>query len=427
MKKCFFFLKYIFINKYFWRNDSWDPKDNNIIDVAAFLKKKLGDNGGKMPPFWEVFGLKKLLIMAVIGWLASGVFLVNDGKGEQAVILRFGKVVRLANAGLNYSLPYPFETYIKERVHKARTFSVGISNAESLRLLKSNGSNFALKSSNGRKGTYFLNTVRKSSVAVNSNSIDQAFMLTRDFNVLNCSMSVLWSINNLENYLFKVRDPEGTLQLLAEAVLRAVIAQNIMDIALTKGKVTIQYEVQERLQKIVDEYNLGILIRRVELQNVEEPLPVRSAFREVENARQDRQKIINLANAAAIKNITLAQGEAKKIVIAAQAYKQQVIEETTGEYQRYKSILQGLKLSPKINRKRLWLEMMEQVFASANNKVLLPGKDIANILPLLPLNNITKNSSKPKQQIMKKYNISNMESDTVKKILAQVRKKPDSN
>ena len=373
-----------------------DKKRSNRIDFMAFVgNKKFGYKGRGRGGINGSSYFKYYLVCALLLWLASGIFLVDDKGGEEAVVLRFGKVVRLVGSGLNYRFPYPIETHIKEKVHKARTFSVGMSNAESLRLLQNRSKiNFNMRPQKSPMVKFFKSSrfkATKSSNSINSENFKaQAFMLTNDFNVINCSMSVMWSIKNLNDYLFKVRDPDGTLKLLAEAVLRAVIAQSAMDIALTKGKGSIQSEVKEHLQKVVNEYNLGILIRRIELQNVEEPLPVRSAFREVENARQDREKSINQANAIAIEKTTLAKGEAKKTVIAAQGYKEKVIEETKGEFQRYKNMINGLKLSTKLQRKRLWLETIEGIYGKSNDKTLLPYSKTANgssssILPLLHL------------------------------------------
>ena len=381
-----------------------DDKKSNMVDLMAFVRNRdfsyRGGRGGGN----GMSNLKYYLFIALIIWLASGIFLVDDKGGEEAVVLRFGKVVRLVGAGLNYRLPYPIETHIKEKVYKARTFSVGMSNAESLRLLQNKSmARFKLGPQKSPMVRLFktggFRATKKGSNGASENFKAQAFMLTNDFNVINCSMSVMWSIKNLNDYLFKVRDPGGTLKLLAEAVLRAVIAQSAMDIALTKGKESIQNEVKENLQKVVNEYNLGILIRRIELQNVEEPLPVRSAFRGVENARQDREKTINQANAIAIEKTTVAKGEAKKITIAAQGYKEKVVEETKGEFQRYKNMIKGLRLSPKLQRKRLWLEAIESIYAGSSDKTLLPnsisGKGGNGVLPLLHLDPaLNKNSSK---------------------------------
>ena len=359
-----------------WGNGNNRPDNvEKSFDQAQKILKGMFGNGNGGPNGQGNSTLIKGLFLILLGmWLFTGVYRVDDQNGEQAVILRFGKFVRVESAGLRFHLPYPIESHMIKRVSKARTFNIGRSNTESIQRIQ-----------NSSKLKVFQVKLGSGGRPVDS---DQTFMLSSDFNIVNVSASVLWSINNLRDYLFNAKNPDDTLELVAEAVLREVIAKNTMEKAFTKGKIAIQQEVMSSLQDIVDQYKLGIIIRRVELQEVAEPLPVRNAFLDVERARQDKAKKKNDAEAYHDSVLPVARGQSEQIINQAKAYRRETIERSMGRSKRFLQLLKEYKSAPlavqKITKNRLQMEAVEEILENAQ-KIVVDNKSAHGVLPYLPL------------------------------------------
>jgi len=281
--------------------------------------------------------------------------------GEQAVILRFGAVVdTVKESGLHYHLPSPIEEHLIQEVSKKRSFSVGIN---------------AISSRRSRD--------------------EQVFMLTGDENILDVNVTVHWFIKDLGQFLFRVLSPELTVRVAAESAVREVIAQTPMEAALTKGKQRITVLIHELLQRISDEYQIGIQIDKVNLEKVEAPPSVIEAFRDVQSAQADKERKVNEARGYRDSIVPVARGEAEKIVQEAEAYRRAVEVKSLGDTQRFLSILQQYRSAPNVTKKRMYLESMEEIFSGSRKILIFNGINKSQgVVPYLPLPGLYPNHSK---------------------------------
>jgi len=291
-----------------------------------------------------------LLFILILLWLSTGLYRVNEK--EQAVILRFGAVTEtVKDSGLNCHLPYPIEEHLIQEVSKKRSFSVGINTISSRRPRD-----------------------------------EQVFMLTGDENILDVNVTVHWFIKDLGQFLFRVLSPETTIRVAAESAVREVIAQTPMEDAFTKGKQRITILIQDLLQKLSDEYQIGIQVDKVNLEKVEAPPSVIEAFRDVQSAEADKERKVNEALGYRDSIVPVARGEAEKIIQEAEAYRQAVEVKSLGESQRFISILHQYKSAPDVTRKRMYLETMEEIFGNSRKILMSNGVNGGQgVLPYLPL------------------------------------------
>jgi len=291
-----------------------------------------------------------LLFVLVLLWLSTGLYRVNEK--QQAVILRFGAVTEtVKDSGLNCHLPYPIEEHLIQEVSKKRSFNVGINTISSRR-----------------------------------SRDEQVFMLTSDENILDVNVTVHWFIKDLGQFLFRVLSPETTIRVAAESAVREVIAQTPMEDAFTKGKQRITILIQDLLQKLSDEYQIGIQVDKVNLEKVEAPPSVIDAFRDVQSAEADKERKVNEALGYRDSIVPVARGEAEKIIQEAEAYRQAVEVKSLGDSQRFISILHQYRSAPSVTRKRMYLETMEEIFG--NSRKILISSSIGSgqgVLPYLPL------------------------------------------
>jgi membrane protease subunit HflK len=211
-------------------------------------------------------------------------------------------------------------------------------------------------------------------------------MLTGDENIVDAEVIVQYKIKDAGDYLFNVKDPEGTLRDAAEASIRLVIGQNTIERVLTVGKHEIQEQIATMLQDVMDRYDSGILITAVKLQDVSAPKPVIAAFKDVASAREDKNRLINQAKGYQEDVIPKARGEAERIIREAEAYKEKRIREAEGEAARFRKILQEYRKAKLVTKKRLYLETMEGILPHIRKVVI--DKRSGNILNLLPIDKI---------------------------------------
>jgi membrane protease subunit HflK len=300
-------------------------------------------------------GFALLAIAAVALWCASGFFRVEPD--ELGVVLRFGKVVREVQPGLNYHLPYPIETALTPKALRVNKIDIGMRESET-----------------GRGGGNARDVPRES------------LMLTGDENIVDVNFSVLWRVKptGVGDYLFNIQNPEGTVKAVAESAMREVIGRSEIQPILTGARQTIEVAVQDLMQKTLDHYKAGILIQQVQLQKVDPPQQVIDAFRDVQAARIDQDRSVNEAQTYANRVIPQARGNVAKIIQAAEAYKQQTVAEATGETARFLKIYDQYKKAPDVTRERMYLETMERVLGHAD-KIIVDAKNGAGVLPYLPL------------------------------------------
>lgn len=306
-----------------------------------------GFKGGSSKGSWGGAGL--LAAAALLLWLGTGLYRVQEG--EMGVVLRFGEMVRTSLPGLQYHLPAPFESVIVQKVAALNTIDGGMS------------------------------------VEKNSDSTDATLILTGDENMVHTNYTVLWKIKDVSEYLFTTRNPDETIRVAAESVVREVIGQTTARLALTEGRGQIEIHAQEILQKLLDQYKMGIQVVSIQLQNVAPPREVVDAFNDLQASLVNADQSRNDAEAYRNEIIPRAEGEATRIVNDAMAYSQRKIAEANGEASRFLQVLQTFTQYPEITMKRYYLEAMRDVLSKAT-KIVLDEKVGKGMLPYLPLNEL---------------------------------------
>lgn len=300
-----------------------------------------------------------LVGLAVVGlWFASGFYRVQPD--EQGVQLLFGKFVSETTPGLNYWFPSPIGTVYTPNVTRVNTTQIGY---------------------RGGEGTSTKRDVPSESL-----------MLTGDQNVIDIDFDIQWQIKSAANYLFNIRDPEGTIKIAAESSLREIVGQSDLEAALVSGRQDIENQTQNLLQSILDSYGAGILVTQTKLLDSDPPQEVIDAFNDVQRAKQDQERAVNEANTYKNDIVPRAKGEAEKRTAAANAYKEQVTKEAEGEAARFLSVYETYKTNKDVTTQRLFLERMEDVL-SRSNKIIIDNEAGGNgVVPYLPLNELQKKS-----------------------------------
>jgi membrane protease subunit HflK len=313
-------------------------------------------------------GFVLLALAAIVLWGLSGFFKVEPD--ELGVVLRFGKVVREVQPGLNYHLPFPIETALTPKALRVNKIDIGMR-----------------EMGNGRGGTATRSVP------------EESLMLTGDENIVDVDFSVFWKVNpdRVGDYLFNIQNPAGTVKAVAESAMREVIGRSDIEPILTGARQTIEAAVQKLMQTTLDHYGAGVLIQQVQLQKVDPPTQVIDAFRDVQAARIDLDRSVNEAQTYANRVIPQARGNVAKIIQAAEAYKQQTVAEATGETSRFLKIYEQYKKAPEVTRERMYLETMERVLGGTN-KIIIDSKDgTQGVVPYLPLGGLAPSAQKPSQ------------------------------
>ena len=305
-----------------------------------------------------------LIPIAAIAWLATGVYTV--GPEEQAALRTFGRFVAIADQGLHWHWPGPVGTRNVVPVTNNRRLELGF------------------------RGTGDGSSTTPVQL--------ESEMITGDENLVDVQVVVQYRISNLRSFLFEVDDPgdpdrdipsgmpDGeTLRDIAETAVRQVVGARNIDDVLTTEKEQVQASILDKMRELTRDYNTGIDVLQVLLQNVNPPAEVQDAFEDVVRAREDRQRDINLAEAYKAAQIPQATGAAAQIVEEADGFKRGRIERARGEADGFKAILAGYENSPEVTRTRLYLEAMERILAG-KSKIVLNSE--SNALPLLPLDSL---------------------------------------
>lgn len=340
--------------------DSNQNKPTNIDDAIDLFQRRLrktfnhgGGNGGtEISP-----SLVMIVLLGVITlWGLTGFYRVQEG--ELAVVTRFGELVRISSAGLRYHFPSPIENVTITKVAAVNTIHGG------LRDSKSDGENS-----------------------------EQTLILTGDENMVHTDYTVLWKIKDVTEFLFTARHPEVTIKVAAESVIREVVGQTTAKAALTEGRDSIGSKAQALLQKLMDQYKMGIQIVSIQLQNVAPPRDVIESFNGLQASLTDADRLSNEAEAYRNDIIPRARGEATEILQKAEAYRQTKIAEAEGEASRFTQVYAAYQKNPRIAIRRYYLDMMQQVLPRTN-KIIIDPKAGNNVLPYLPLGDLSKVSHK---------------------------------
>lgn len=213
----------------------------------------------------------------------------------------------------------------------------------------------------------------------------ESLMITGDENIVDAQLLVQYNIKDIEFFLFRVIDPTGlTIRDATESALRQVVGSRNIDDVLTTQKEQVQSQTKLLLQSLLDDYEAGIRILEVKLQSVLPPQQVSDAFDDVVRAKEDKEKIINLADAYEEDIIPKARGEAQMMLQQAEAFKAQRVNIATGQAARFLSILEEYQKAPEVTRQRLYLEAMEEILPDIT-KYIISEESGGNLLEFLPL------------------------------------------
>lgn len=275
---------------------------------------------------------------------------------EIGVVLRLGRIVRESSPGLHIKLPFGIEKVIPVKVEYVYKEEFGF-----------------------RTRTPGIRTSY-----VDKNFQDESLMLTGDLNVLDIEWIVQYKIKSAASFLFKIRNPIKTLRDISESAMRRIIGDYTFDEVLTTKRIEINNLAQKHMQEILDSYDSGIQIITVKLQDVNPPDPVKPAFNEVNEAKQEREKMINQAWEVYNKKIPQAKGEAEKMIREAEGYAAERVNKAEGEAERFNLLRREYVKAKQVTKRRLYLETMEKIIKKAGKKYVIDPEE-KSILPLLQL------------------------------------------
>jgi len=302
--------------------------------------------------FFRRLGYLVIVVVVAIYFL-TGIYTV--GPDEVGVVKTLGRFSGQVPPGVHYHLPYPFQTVEKPKVTELRRIEIGFRTLHP-----------------GPPPRYQLFP-------------EESLMLTGDENIVDCQYIVQYRISDPYSYLFLVYSAESAVRNAAEAAMREVVGKKTIDEVLTVGRSDIQQEVRSLMQNILATYQSGIDVVAVQMQDVQPPQEVASAFKDVASAREDRVRFINQAQAYRNQIIPQARGEAAKILEEAQAFQATVTKEAEGEAARFLQVLSEYQLNPAISRERIFLETMETVWPQVNKFIFDSQENNESVLKFLPL------------------------------------------
>jgi membrane protease subunit HflK len=316
------------------------------------LLLNLRDN---LPPGLTTRKVRYILLgVAAVLLLFSSIFTV--GPEEVGVILRFGKFVRTVNPGLNLKLPFGIESVTKVPVERQLKLEFGFRTEKA-----------GVKTQFSDKGYQ-----------------GESLMLTGDLNAAEVEWIVQFRIKDAYQFLFRVRNTVETFRDINEATMREIVGDRTVNEVLTVGRQEIADSVSRKLQELCDQYETGIKVEQVVLQDVNPPDEVKPAFNEVNEAQQEREKLINQARSEYNKVIPKARGEAERTIEESKGYALERVNRAGGEAAKFSSIYQQYAKAKEVTRQRIYLETMNDVMQKVGMKVISDER-ASGILPLLNL------------------------------------------
>lgn len=299
------------------------------------------------------------MVLAVLIGIWAFTFRVNPD--QVGIVMQFGKYVRRAEPGWHLKLPPPIEEVRYPTVTRQNVLEIGRRSTD--------------------RGRTYTSTQR--------DVPEESLMLTGDENIVDVDFVVRWSIkpDKVQDYLFNIEKPETTVKEVAESVMREVVGQSNIQPILTEARQKTEQDVQRLMQQVLDYYGSGVRIDQVQLQKVDPPEQVIDAFRDVQAARADKEKLQNEAVTYANKIVPEAHGDAERILQAAEGYKQQTVAEATGQAARFLKVYDEYKKAPDVTRQRMYLETMEKVM-SQSDAIILDQRAGQSVVPYLPLDQL---------------------------------------
>ncbi|SFQ98003.1 FtsH protease activity modulator HflK [Poseidonocella sedimentorum] len=310
-----------------------------------------GGSGGPSGPGFSrgTLGLAALVLVGM--WAFSSFYTVKPE--EQSVELFLGKYSDTGQPGLNFA-PWPLVTYEVLNVTSERTENIG--------------------AGNGRN--------------------DNGLMLTTDANIVDIEFQVVWNINDPAKLLFNMRDPQLTVAAVSESVMREIIAASNLAPILNRDRGIIADTAKDNIQSTLDDYESGINIVRINLDAADPPEQVIDAFRDVQAAEQERDRLQRQADAYANTVLAEARGLGAQVLEEAEGYRAQVVNEAIGEASRFLAVAQEFNAAPEVTQRRLYLETIERTLGGVD-KILLDegGEGGSGVLPYLPLNELNRSGA----------------------------------
>jgi membrane protease subunit HflK len=334
-------------------------RDFNKKLSGFFGSPKKGGGGGEppvggKPPTLNFnigkFGIGAIFAVIVAIWLSTGFFIVQEG--QQGVITQFGRYHSTVGAGFNWRMPYPIQRQELVFVTQIRSVDVGREN-----IVKSTG-------------------------------LRESAMLTEDENILEIKFAVQYRLTDARAYLFETKNPTDTVVQAAETAVREVVGKMKMDAAMSDERDQIGPRIRIIMQRILDQYKVGIEVVGINLQQggVRPPEQVQSAFDDVLKAGQERERAKNEAEAYANDVVPRAVGAASRLKQEADGYKSRIVSQAQGDAQRFKSLVSEYQKAPQVMRDRMYIDAMQQIYSNTT-KVLIDAKAGSNLL-YLPLDKI---------------------------------------
>jgi membrane protease subunit HflK len=331
----------------------------NQPDLEELLKRSQDRLKQVMPGSGIPGPLMVLAAAAAVALFCFFAFTFRVNPDELGVVMRFGQFTRQEPPGLHFRLPYPIEEVRLPKVTRQNIIEVGMRTGTASR-----GMNAGIR-----------------------DIPEESLMLTGDENIVDVDFVVFWRIRDAAEYLFNIQNPETTVKEVAESAMREIVGQSNIQPILTEARQKTEAAVQKLMQDTLDGYNAGIRIDQVQLQKVDPPASVIDAFRDVQAARADQQRLQNEAFTYANRIVPEARGEAERTLQGAEGYKQQTVAEATGQASRFLKIYEEYLKAPEVTRRRMFLETMERVMAGTD-KIILDNKNGQGVVPFLPLDQL---------------------------------------
>lgn len=317
----------------------------------------IGDREIEIPHF-SIKGILIPVILFLLIWFIFGGPFYTVGPEQNGVIRTFGKYTSTTSSGFHVKFPWPVQT-------------VDVVNVESVRRLELG---FRTLRGAGTSDSQYRSIPQEAS------------MITGDENIANVEVVIQYKIRDAAQFLFRVENPERIVFHASEAAIRQVVGSKPIDDVLTTGKAIVESETRDLLQSILDSYEAGVFIQQVKLQDVTPPDEVDAAFKDVQSAKEDKEKMINEALGYKNEIIPKARGEAAQMIQQAEAFKQQRVKEAQGDSARFIQVLAEYKQAKDVTRTRMYLETLEKVLSKSENYIV-DGEDagsMVNVLGMAP-------------------------------------------
>jgi len=304
------------------------------------------------------FGLLGIIAVLLAIWAVMTSFYTVQPE-ERAVVKRFGAVIGITDPGLHFKIPFGIDQ---------------VQFVATERVLKQE---FGFRTEGTRAGG-------RSSYSPQQFE-DESLMLTGDLNMIDVEWVVQYRISDPIEFLYEMREPTRTLRDISESVMRRIVGNMLGSEVLTIGRVEIQQQAREEMQSILDGYNVGIRVSTVEMQDVVPPPAVQPAFNEVNEARQERERMINEAQKRVNQEIPNAQGAALRTVAEAEGYATERVNRALGESVRFTEVLREYQRAPEVTRSRLYLETLNEILPDIGQILVVQDGQVGP-LPLLDVN-----------------------------------------